>query len=123
MKHSPLVVARHLPVIQGVFPNPSEPISHQVDSFDPIESHRLHVFVEVAAAGSIAAAARRLSLTRTALSHALKALEHDLGCELFQRSHRSLHITEAGTRFLPHARGILQAMSMARSSIELKSVA
>ena len=88
------------------------------ETFAPIESHRLHVFCEVASSGSVAAAARRLCLTRTALSHALKALENDLGCALFSRSHRSLDITEEGRRLLPKARAILQAMSDARNSIE-----
>lgn len=70
--------------------------------------------------GSVAAAARRLCLTRTALSHALKALELDLGCELFARSHRSLSITEAGQQLLPRAQAILQAMNEARNSVEAK---
>jgi DNA-binding transcriptional LysR family regulator len=87
-------------------------------TFSPIESHKLHVFCEIAATGSVAAAARKLCLTRTALSHAIKALEQDLGCELFHRSHRSLHITAAGTRLLPHALAILNAMRVARESLE-----
>lgn len=87
-------------------------------TFAPIESHKLFVFCEVVATGSVSAAARRLCLTRTALSHAIKSLEQDLGHSLFHRSHRSLQITEVGTRFLPHAHAILEAMRLARICLE-----
>jgi LysR family transcriptional regulator, carnitine catabolism transcriptional activator len=83
----------------------------------PIESHRLHVFYAVAEAGSVAQAARLLCLTRSALSHALKSLEEDLGCTLFHRSARNLVISEAGQRLLPQAQKILEAMQVARSSV------
>jgi DNA-binding transcriptional LysR family regulator len=86
-------------------------------AYVPIESHRLHVFYAVAEAGSVAQAARLLCLTRSALSHALKSLEEDLGCMLFHRSARNLVISDAGKRLLPQARQILEAMQMARSSL------
>lgn len=87
------------------------------NNYTPIESHRLHVFYAVAEAGSVAEAARQLCLTRSALSHALKSLEDDLGCELFHRSARNLVISDAGRRLLPQARQILEAMELARSSL------
>jgi DNA-binding transcriptional LysR family regulator len=86
-------------------------------AFVPIESHRLHVFHAVAANGSIAEAARQLCLTRSALSHALRTLEHELGCDLFTRSERKLALTEAGLRLLPHAQTILEQMEVARLSV------
>ena len=85
--------------------------------FDPIESHRLHVFHAVAETGSVAKAAGLLCLTRSALSHALKSLEQDLGCSLFHRSARKLEISEAGKKLLPQATQILEAMHSARLSL------
>ena len=86
-------------------------------AFAPIESHRLYVFHAVAASGSIAQAARHLCLTRSALSHALRTLEGDLGCDLFSRTDRRIALTEAGMRLLPYARSILEQMDKARLSV------
>ena len=83
-------------------------------TFNPIESHRLHIFHAVAQTGCVAEAARQMCLTRSALSHALRTLESELGCELFSRSERKLALTSAGIKFLPHARTILEQMQTAR---------
>lgn len=86
--------------------------------FNPIESHRLHIFHAVAQTGCVAEAARQMCLTRSALSHALRTLESELGCELFSRSERKLSLTSAGIKFLPHARTILEQMQTARQSLQ-----
>ncbi|MBL9144344.1 MAG: LysR family transcriptional regulator [Verrucomicrobiaceae bacterium] len=83
----------------------------------PIDSHHLLVFCTVCKAGSITKAAEALCLTRTALSHALKCLEMDLGCLLFYRHQKSIEITEAGAQLLPKALEILRAMSDFRGSV------
>jgi DNA-binding transcriptional LysR family regulator len=57
-------------------------------------------FVRTAEAGSFTAAARRLGLTPAAVSRNVKRLEESLGLLLFQRSTRSLVLTEAGAQFL-----------------------
>ncbi|MYM65398.1 LysR family transcriptional regulator [Pseudoduganella sp. FT55W] len=57
-------------------------------------------FVRTAEAGSFTAAARRLGLTPAAVSRNVKRLEDNLGLLLFQRSTRSLVLTEAGAQFL-----------------------
>lgn len=85
--------------------------------FNPIESHRLHIFHAVAQTGCVAEAARQMCLTRSALSHALRTLEAELGCELFSRRERKLSLTAAGLKFLPHARTILEQMQRARHSL------
>lgn len=84
----------------------------------PIDSHHLLVFCAVCKAGSITKAAQALCLTRTALSHALKSLETDLGCLLFYRHQKSIEITEAGARLLPKAIEILSAMSALRGTAD-----
>ncbi len=60
-------------------------------------------FVRSAEGGSFSAAARRLGVTPAAVSKAVAKLEADLGVRLFQRSTRSLTLTEAGERFLQDA--------------------
>lgn len=60
----------------------------------------IECFVRSAEAGSFSEAARRLSLTPAAVSKNVAKLESNLGVRLFQRSTRSLTLTEAGERFL-----------------------
>jgi len=54
----------------------------------------------VARRGSFRGAARELSLSASALSHAVAALEARLGVRLFNRTTRSVALTEAGEDFL-----------------------
>lgn len=60
----------------------------------------IECFVRSAEAGSFSEAARRLGLTSAAVGKNVARLEASLGIRLFQRSTRSLRLTEAGTRFL-----------------------
>jgi DNA-binding transcriptional LysR family regulator len=89
----------------------------ECSSFVPIESHRLLVFHAVATEGTIAGAARKMCLTRSALSHALRTFEEDLGCQLFERNDRKMNLTAAGQQLFPQARLILEAMHTARRSL------
>jgi DNA-binding transcriptional LysR family regulator len=66
-----------------------------MDNFSSIEC-----FVRSAEVGSFAEAARRLGLTPAAVGKSVAKLEVRLGVRLFQRSTRSLTLTEAGSRFL-----------------------
>lgn len=56
----------------------------------------LESFARSAESGSFSAAARRLGLTPAAISRNVAQLERNLGMRLFQRSTRSLTLTEAG---------------------------
>ena len=56
----------------------------------------LEIFDAIAREGSFVAAARRLGLQPSTVSHQLKALERQLGTALFIRTTRSLSLTEAG---------------------------
>jgi DNA-binding transcriptional LysR family regulator len=60
----------------------------------------IECFVRSAEAGSFSEAARRLGLTSAAVGKNVAKLETNLGVRLFQRSTRSLKLTEAGERFL-----------------------
>jgi DNA-binding transcriptional LysR family regulator len=65
------------------------------------------VFVEVAARGSFAAAARRLSRSPAAVTRAVAELEARLGVRLLTRTTRAVALTEAGQRFLAGAKRVL----------------
>lgn len=68
---------------------------------------RLRIYAAVADAGSFTAAAERLSLTKSAVSQGVAALERELGVQLLQRSTRRLAITQAGEEFLIDCRKLL----------------
>jgi LysR family glycine cleavage system transcriptional activator len=56
----------------------------------------LHVFETAARHSNFTRAAAELGVTQTAVSHQVKALEADLGCQLFRRSPRGLVLTTEG---------------------------
>ncbi|NVD98167.1 LysR family transcriptional regulator [Massilia sp. BJB1822] len=59
----------------------------------------IEAFVTTADAGSFTAAAERLHLTNSAVSKSVARLEARLGTRLFERTTRSLALTEAGAAF------------------------
>lgn len=61
---------------------------------------QLALFAEVARRGGFRAAARRLALSPSAVSQGVAALEAALDTRLFNRSTRSVALTEAGRRLL-----------------------
>lgn len=75
--------------------------------------HELEVFVAVAEAGSFAKAGVRLRLSPPAVTRAVSALEDRLGARVFNRTTRSLSITDVGQRFLGHARRIINDLDTA----------
>ncbi|HWX36923.1 MAG TPA: LysR family transcriptional regulator [Steroidobacteraceae bacterium] len=60
----------------------------------------LPVVRAVAECGGFAAAAARLGMSPSAVSHAVKIVEEQLGLPLFARTTRSVSLTEAGSSFL-----------------------
>jgi DNA-binding transcriptional LysR family regulator len=82
-------------------------------------------FLLVAERRSFRAAAGELGVSPSALSQTIKALEARLGIALFQRTTRSVGLTEAGERFLELARpamaGLREAVEAARSFSERPS--
>lgn len=82
-----------------------------------LDSRQLQVFANLARTTNMSRSAAELGLTPSALSHALKSLETDLGCRLFERDSRRFVLTEAGGEFLPEARRILEQMQSARARV------
>lgn len=75
--------------------------------------HELEVFVAVAEAGSFAKAGARLRLSPPAVTRAVSALEERLGARVFNRTTRSVTITDVGRRFLESARRVLSDLETA----------
>ncbi|PKM04657.1 MAG: LysR family transcriptional regulator [Gammaproteobacteria bacterium HGW-Gammaproteobacteria-6] len=68
--------------------------------------HHLHYFWAVATEGNLTRAAEALHVSQSALSTQIRALEEQLGHDLFIRSGRSLILTEAGHLTLDYADSI-----------------
>ncbi|WP_337057030.1 LysR family transcriptional regulator [Pseudomonas sp. USHLN015] len=81
----------------------------------------IECFVRSAEAGSFAEAARRLGLTPAAVGKNVAKLETGLGVRLFQRSTRSLKLTEAGERFLAEVSGGLATIQGAVANLSSAS--
>ncbi len=66
----------------------------------------LVLLAEIADAGSVTAAARKLGCSQPAVSKQLRRLEESLGVALFERSLRGVQATAYGLALLPRARSI-----------------
>lgn len=71
--------------------------------------HHLRYFWVIASEGSISRAAERLSVSPSSLSVQLKALEEQLGQQLFERRSKSLILTEAGRVALDYASTVFRS--------------
>jgi len=79
---------------------------------------QLEYFRHVAELGSFTRAASFLSVVQPALSRQVRQLEVELGQNLFERNGRGVVLTDAGSRLLEHARGILNQIGRARQDLE-----
>jgi len=84
----------------------------------PLDSRQLHAFVALARCQSFTRAAKELFLTQSAVSHAIKSLETEVGSRLVDRAGRRVLLTQAGEQFLRHAEKILHEMEVARSGLD-----
>jgi DNA-binding transcriptional LysR family regulator len=79
--------------------------------------HELRVFIAVAEAGGFAKAANVLHSSPPAVTRAVAALEERLGVRLFNRTTRTVHLTEPGARFLEDARRVLGDLDTAEQDV------
>ncbi|UJA19951.1 LysR family transcriptional regulator [Thermoleophilia bacterium SCSIO 60948] len=73
------------------------------------ELRQMRYLVEVADAGQLTAAARRMGVAQPTLSQALVQLEEQLGVALLERRPRGVALTEVGERFVERCRRVLIA--------------
>lgn len=77
----------------------------------------LQTFVEVADAGGVTAAARRLGIAKAIVSRQLIRLEADLGIQLLARTTRGASLTEAGATFREYAAKVIADLDTARETL------
>lgn len=77
----------------------------------------MHAFVRVVASGSYAEAARRLGLTRSAVSKAVSELEQELGARLLDRTTRRVAPTEAGLAYYERCVAIIAQVEETEAQI------
>jgi DNA-binding transcriptional LysR family regulator len=82
-----------------------------------LEIDDLETFVEVADAGGVSPAARRLGVSKSIVSRRLFRLEADLGVQLLVRTTRGAALTEAGATFRDHAARVCAEIDTAREMI------
>ncbi|WP_338583952.1 LysR family transcriptional regulator [Pseudomonas sp. MAG733B] len=76
----------------------------------------MQVFAAVAQDQGFSAAARRLGLSAASVTRAVAALEKRIGTQLLTRTTRSVHLSEAGQRYLEDCRRILAEVQEAEDS-------
>jgi len=84
--------------------------------FMPFDSRLLSglpVLSAVLEAGGFAKAGQALGLTQSGVSRAIQRMEERLGCRLFERTSKSMRLTEEGTRFCQEALPLLAHLEAA----------
>ncbi|MCV3736512.1 LysR family transcriptional regulator [Rhizobium sp. TRM96647] len=82
-----------------------------------MDIEELRTFVEVADAGGVSPAARRLGVSKSIVSRRLARLEAELGVQLLARTTRGAALTEAGILFRDHAARAFAEIDVARETI------
>lgn len=82
-----------------------------------IDARQLRAFLELARRGSFTEAGRALHLTQSAVSHAVKSLETELGCQLVFRLGREIQLSPHGMELARHAEAMEQSMARARQHL------
>ncbi|MDD1014769.1 LysR family transcriptional regulator [Pseudomonas rubra] len=68
---------------------------------------QLEIFAVVAARQSFTLAAAQLNISQSGVSHAVRALEQELGVALFERRQARIELSDIGTRLLQRAQAML----------------
>lgn len=82
-----------------------------------MELRQIRYFTVLADELSFTRAARKLHVSQPPLSFQIASLEAELGARLFDRTSRSVALSEAGKAFLPHAQAVLARLDEGRSHV------
>jgi DNA-binding transcriptional LysR family regulator len=82
---------------------------------------QIEYFVAVSETGHVGRAAHALRIAQPAVSRQIRGLEDELGARLFIRTSRGMQLSEAGGRFLHHARAILTQVEEAKHALKAPS--
>ena len=81
---------------------------------------RFEILAKVIELGSFTKAAEKLSMTQSAVSHAISSLETEWGTQLLIRDRRKgISLTEIGQKTLPHIREVLKRIETINQEIAL----
>lgn len=78
----------------------------------------MHVFIEIAHAGSLSKAAGVLGIAQPALSQLVATIEHEMGTALFHRRSTGMELTMAGEMFLKYAKKITADFEQAKLDVK-----
>jgi DNA-binding transcriptional LysR family regulator len=76
----------------------------------------MRLVLAIVKAGKLTTAASRLRISQSGASHALRALEAQVGATLFIRDSQGLHLSEAGQRLLPYMEQALADLDAMRAA-------
>lgn len=82
-----------------------------------MDLRQLRYFVAVGDEGGVRAAGRLLHISQPQISHAVRALEGELGVQLMHRSPRGIRLTPEGEELVARGRDILKRVDGARGAI------
>jgi DNA-binding transcriptional LysR family regulator len=83
-----------------------------------MDARQMEYIVAIDEEGSFTRAAARHHIAQSALSHQVARLEAELGVRIFDRTSRSVRLSDAGHVLLPHARQILLDIANARAALD-----
>ncbi|MFM9942483.1 MAG: LysR family transcriptional regulator [Hyphomicrobiaceae bacterium] len=82
-----------------------------------MDLHDMRIFARVAAVQNLSSVGTELGLTPGTISKRIQALEEELSVRLFDRTTRSIRITEEGGKLLEYVERILSEVEHARAAI------
>jgi len=91
--------------------------SHRVHALYAMQLDQLKAFLLLAQEHRFTAAAKKLGVSQSGLSRQLQGLEREVGTRLLVRTPGGVVLTEAGERFLPHARRTLDALEVGMAEL------
>jgi DNA-binding transcriptional LysR family regulator len=83
----------------------------------------LRFFLELARAGTLSGASRRLEVEHTTVARRIDRLEAQLGTTLFDRSREGYELTDMGQTLLPHAEAMESAALAAQEQLQGTEIA
>jgi DNA-binding transcriptional LysR family regulator len=86
-----------------------------------VEINQIRYFLALCAERNFSRAALRCGVAQPTVTIGIKALERDLGGQLFYRNHRRAALTPLGEAMLPHLTRAMQAIDRARAVAALNA--
>lgn len=77
----------------------------------------IRVFVRAVELESFSDTGRSMRLSAAVISHRIRSLERQLGCRLFNRTTRKMHLTEQGRVYYENCLEVLRALERAEASV------